>query len=171
MIKISEGLTYEYVIHGVFIIFAGILLSIAHVLFLFVIVIGLMFILVTSGVQIDTKTNRIKKYHTVGPIELKDSGSWIDLKTIVEIKLKYNTNDGNTYRPIYLAKAPSTLTTYDLILTDGFDKKVVLYDFKDMRQALKTMTYLEKNSNCKIVNEVKENIHSKLQSRRKRRRG
>lgn len=168
MMKISEGLTYEYVIHGVFIIFAGLLLSLANVFFILLTGIGLLFILVSSGVQIDTKLNRIKKYHSVGPIELRDSGTWIDLKNIVEIKLKYNTNEGNTYRPIYLAKAPSTLTTYDLILTDKFNKKVVLYDFKDIRQALKTMTHLEKASNCLVKNEVKENIQSKLQNRKRR---
>ncbi|PHR43357.1 MAG: hypothetical protein COA32_16660 [Fluviicola sp.] len=170
MIKISEGLTYEYVIHGIFIIFAGILLSLANVFFIVLIGIGLLFILVSSGVLIDTKLNRIKKYHSIGPIELKDTGSWIDLKNIIEIKLKYNTNEGNTYRPIYLAKAPSTLTTYDLILTDELDNKVIVYDFKDMRQALKTMTQLEKISNSMMKNEVKENIQSKLQNRRKRRR-
>jgi hypothetical protein len=128
-----------------------------------------MFILVSSGVQIDTKLNQIKKYHSIGPFELKDSGKWIDLKNIVEIKLKYNTNEGITYRPIYLAKAPSTLTTYDLIITDEFDRKVVLYDFQDMSNALKTMQHLEKYSTCILNNEVKEHIQSKKQNRRRRR--
>lgn len=167
MIKISEGLTFEYVIHGVFIIFAGILLMLVSVFFILVIGIGLLFILVSSGVIIDTKLNRIKKFHSIGPIELRDSGNWIDLSNILEIKLKYNTNEGATYRPIYLAKAPSTLTTFDLILTDEFNHKIVVYDFKDMRLALKTMSKLEQISNFNIVNEVKENIQSKLQIRRK----
>lgn len=169
MIKISEGLTYEYVIHGIFILFAGVLLTLVSVFFILLIGVGLMFILVSSGVQIDTNLKRIKKFHSVGPIELKDSGKWIDLKNIVKIKLKYNTNEGMTYRPIYLAKAPSTLTTYDLILTDEFDEKIVLYDFQDISKALKTMQHLEKYSNCFLENEVKDHIQSKKQNRRRRR--
>jgi len=169
MIKISEGLTYEYVIPGVFIMFVGLLLSIANVFFVPVVILGLMFIMVSSGILIDTKTNRIKKYHAIGPINLRKSDNWLDLNQIVEIRLKYNTNEGNTYRPIYLAKAPSTLTTFDLILTDEFGMKTLLYDFKDMRQALKTMTQLEKLSNARIMNEVKDNIQSKLNNRKRRR--
>lgn len=169
MIKISEGLTYEYVIPGVFIMFLGLLLSIANVFFILIAIIGLTFIMVSSGVLIDTETKRIKKYHAIGPLDLRKSDNWVSLNQIVEIRLKYNTNEGITYRPIYLAKAPSTLTTFDLILTDEFDRKIFLYDFKDMRQALKTMTQLEKLSNARIINEVKDNIQSKLNNRKRRR--
>lgn len=169
MIKISEGLTYEYVIPGIFIMFVGLLLSIVNFLFVLVIIVGLMFILVSSGVLIDTKTNRIKKYHAIGSVNLRKSDNWVDLNQIVEIRLKYNSNEGNTYRPIYLAKAASTLTTFDLILTDDFGMRTVIYDFKNMRQAFKTMTHLEKLSNARIVNEVKNNIFSKLNDRKRRR--
>lgn len=161
MQTLSQGKTYDYVIHGTFIAIFGIIMILIHPLFAIFVVIGISLALLSSGIQIDAKNKKIRKYFAAEVIYF---GKWIDLNTIQKILLRYNGHPGNTYRPIYLNKAPSSLRTYDLILTNKDDQSTVLFEFLSRELSNEAMQKLSEITDCEIDNQVQAHL---LEQRRK----
>lgn len=136
MHKFSEGLTYEYVIHGVFLVTGGFVFSAIHPLFLIVVILGVSLILIRSTIEIDTVNMQFRKVLSVG---LFKKGKWYKLENFTKIKLSYNSQSHPTYRPIYLNKSPSTLRTFDLIFEDKANKFYLFNDFTDLNLATKVL--------------------------------
>jgi len=122
-----------------------------------------------TGIEIDETEKRIRKY--VSWIVFK-TGSWIDLKTIVRIELKYNVNHAKvktveTFRPMYMNKEVKTAKTFDLILINDMDEKKVFNQFLKPGLAFKTLDALEGISNYEIVNQVEGMLKAQLKNRRR----
>lgn len=165
MITLSQGKTYDYVIQGVFTIILGIILFFWHPLFGLFIVAGTAMILLASGVQIDTKNNTVRKYFSVGFIYI---GKWKRLENISKITLKYNSQKGTTYRPIFLSKDAASLRTYDLVFSEPKKSNYVFFEFIDYKTATKALEELSKITPCEIENQI--HAHRLEQQKRRRRR-
>ncbi|MBD3636225.1 MAG: hypothetical protein HUJ25_02695 [Crocinitomicaceae bacterium] len=161
---VSEGYTYEYLIHGVMTAIGGIICSfLIHPIFLLAIPIGIMMSASKTGIEIDSSAKRVRKY--VSWIIFK-TGNWHDLSKIVKIELKYNSQHTKHVRPIYLAKSDTTAKTFDLTLIDDVGTESILNEFTKPGLAFKTLENLKGVSNFEIDNQVEGMLKKQRSARR-----
>ena len=154
MTEISEGYTYEYLVHGILIALVGLILSIfISPIFILILLGGILMTASKTGIQVDAKKHQIRKY--VSWVLFK-TGNWISLKNIVKIELKFNTQHTNVVRPLYLNKADTTAKTYDLILIDDVGHELLLNEFTKAGLVFKTLKAIEPLGSFEIDNQVAE---------------
>jgi hypothetical protein len=163
MLVFSQGKTYDFVIHGVFLCILGILMILIHPFFAVIVVVGIALALMTSGVQIDVKNKQIRKRFAAGPISF---GDWRSLQDITKITLRYNGHQGNTYRPIYLNKGATSLRSYDLVLTNKFMLDHVLFEFTDYKLAQRVLNSLAQLTDCELDDHIQRRQLEQLKKRR-----
>lgn len=165
MIRISEGYTYEYLIHGIMIAIGGIICSfIFHPICLMAIPVGIMMSASKTGIEINEREKKTRKY--VSWVFFK-TGIWYDLTKIVKIQLKYNTQHSKIVRPLYLDKGDTTAKTFDLILIDDLGHEIGLNQFTKPSLAFKTVDALKAIDNFVIDNQVEEMLKKQRSGRRR----
>ena len=165
LITISEGLTYEYLIHGIMIAIAGIFCSFIFNPFCAIAIpIGIIMTMSKTGIEIDSTGKQVRKY--VSWVFFK-SGNWYDLKQIVKIELRFNTQHSKVTRPLYMNKEDTTAKTYDLFLIDDVDEEILLNPFTKPGLAFKTIEALKGISDYTVVNHVEGMLKSQRSNRRR----
>lgn len=156
--SINEGLTYEYVIHGVVTIVVGLLLLlVTPYLTLIFIIGGIVLLIIKTGIDIDIENQKLRKFKSIPFLKF---GEWIDLKKIILVELKYNANAAKTTGPpqssfamgVILPNAGGTLKTFDLFFQNDVGEEILINQFLKLSQAAKTLKLLEKISHLKVVN-------------------
>jgi len=165
VVRISEGYTYEYLIHGIITaIIATVFALVIHPVFFSVVLVGIIMSSSKTGIEINKELKKTRKY--VSWIFLK-TGHWYDLTKVVKIQLKYNTQHTVITRPIYLNKGDTTAKTFDLVLINDVEDEIILNEFTKPSLAFKTLNSLRGISNYEIDNQVKEMLN-KQNTQRKR---
>lgn len=171
--SINEGLTYEYVIHGVIAIVAGLLLLlVSPILTLIFIIGGIVLLTIKTGIDIDAENQKLRKFKSIPFLKF---GEWIDLKKIILVELKYNANTARTTGPpsssfalgVVLPNAGGTLKTFDLFFHDDVGEEKLINQFLKASQATKTLKALSQISHLKIINHFEEML---LESKKEKRR-
>ncbi|MEO9532731.1 MAG: hypothetical protein ABJG68_17050 [Crocinitomicaceae bacterium] len=172
-IRINEGLTYEYLIHGIMTILGGVIVGFS---FFQIPIIGIaigvtsffagIFMCISkTGIEINQSKKTVRKY--VDWTVFK-TGTPHPLDRIIKIELKYNSQHSPTVRPIYMDKGDTTAKTYDLILTNDLEQTFLLNGFTKVSLALKTFESLDKMTDIPMENKVIDML-KKQKAHRKRR--
>lgn len=177
MTKISEGATYEFLVHGLGLFIIGLFLLILHWsvgLFAIILAIGLM--ASKTQIEIDETNNRIRKSKSLLFIRF---GNWYSLKNYISAQLKYNMNvtkkDGRGSLAFMIMPAgflgarskPTTVKTYDLVFIDDTEHEFIFNQFTRFGLALKVVKALEKGSNLTVHNQVDNLVTHQLKNRRR----
>jgi len=163
--NINEGLTYEYLIHGIMLTVAGIFCTfIFHPICALAIPIGILMSLSKTGIEIDATGKRIRKY--VSWIIFK-TGIWHDLSKIVTVELRFNTQHSKVTRPLYMDKGDTTAQTYDLFLISDVGEEFLLNGFTKPGLAFKTLDALDGIAEYEIINHVDVMLKNQILSRRR----
>ncbi len=64
LITIDEGATYEYLVHGLTVLIIGFILSVFHWIALIIPIVGIALMASKTGIIVDRKQLKIKKYKT-----------------------------------------------------------------------------------------------------------
>ena len=173
IISINEGLTYEYVIHGVVTIIAGLLLLLVSPnLTLIFIIGGIVLLTIKTGIDIDTENQKLRKFKSIPFLKF---GEWIDLKKIILVELKYNANTANTTGPpmsffamgVVMPNAGGTIKTFDLFFQNDVGEEILINQFLKLGPAAKTLKLLEKINHLKIVNHFDAMLQESKKDRRR----
>ncbi|MBK7128207.1 MAG: hypothetical protein IPM74_12735 [Crocinitomicaceae bacterium] len=168
-----EGLTYEYLVHGVFtFILGGFLLFFSAFISLPVMAVGIGMIVISTGVDVDNNENKLRKYKSVFGYKW---GNWINISHIKKIELIYDFNtgklpgvlQGNVYpTPIGAPNRGGTLKTFDLYLTYQNNERILLNKFNKAGLALGVMKELQKFSFLEIDNQYEKMLVESFKGRR-----
>lgn len=167
-VKINEGLTYEYVRHGLASFIIGGLLVFLHPIFLIPgFGIGILLILTSTGIEVDLKNNRIRKFKK---FLLKASGkTWYDLTEMEAVILRYNANGGGSFgnfdflpvpRPLILP-VPRTAKTFDMFFIIKGSEPIEFNQFNQYSLAVKTIKAIPKLEGLVIVDQFAEKLAKK----------
>jgi len=173
ILSINEGLTYEYVIHGsVTIVIALLLLLVSPILTFVFLIVGILLLTISTGIDIDFNNQKLRKFKSIPFLKF---GQWIDLKKIILIELKYNSNTAKINGPgmssiglgVILPNAGGTLKTFDLIFHDDVGIETIINQFIKASQATKTLKVLSQISHLKIINHFEEMLMESKKDRRR----
>jgi hypothetical protein len=160
-ISIPEGYTYEYLPHGFFISLVGIILGFAvHWICFLVLIAGIMVAASKTGVQIDKRLKKIRKYTSWTFFK---TGEWINLKDIVQIELGYDDHDNTQTR--VMGQMHASAKTFDMILTFDAYRKVTFNQFIKVGLAFKTLDLIDEIGDIPVMNYVMEEIKYKRNTR------
>ena len=171
-IKIHEGLSYEYLIHGVMTIIGGIvvgfffyrILPIAIAIWILSFISGILMCISKTGVEIDPNEKTIRKYIDWTVFK---TGRRYSLEKIIKVELKYNSQISKSTRPLYMNKEDTTAKTYDLILTSDLEQSVLLNGFTKVSLAIKCFDALKDISDYQMENHVLDMLKNQRSSRRR----
>lgn len=168
-----EGITYEYLVHGVFtFIFGGLLAFFSVFISLPVMAIGIGLMVISTGVDVDHHENKMRKYKSVFGYKW---GNWINLSQIKKIELIYDFNtgklpgvlQGNVYpSPMGTPNRAGSLKTFDLYLTYQNNERILLNKFNKAGLALGIMKELQKFSFLEIDNQYEKMLVESFKARR-----
>lgn len=171
-ILIHEGLTYEYLVPGLFIFLVGAaILFFSIFLGILIVISGLILMILSTGIEVDVVNQRIRKYQSFLFLRF---GVWHGLKYIIQVELKYNPNSANirgpvqpTFAfPVLMPNPGGTAKTFDLYLIDDLGNENMINPFLKISLALKTLKALEGISHLKIVNRFEEMMKTQRRDRR-----
>jgi hypothetical protein len=174
VIRISEGSTYEYLIHGVVAIIIGGILAIVSPIFILVgLVIGIGLMAAKTVIEVDIENLQMRK---CSDFLVYKSGSWVSLKNIVQADLIFNVNSGgNTaafqmgmfFRPIFMGREDRRMNTYDLWLIDDVGDKKLFNPFAKYSLANKVIKQLQKLDGLEVNDQFGKRLkESRSQKRR-----
>lgn len=166
MIDISEGYTYNYLVHGVFILIIGAPLIYFHfLLWVPFILVAIAFFTSSNGLLIDVKNSRYKAY---GNLLGYKTGKWRSINRLIHATLVLSIERAKTNQAYIMGERGfSKSMTYDIQLTDEFGETVLMYEFLKYKTAIKALSAIEKEFQIKVTDKVAEKlIQNKVNPRR-----
>jgi len=162
IIKISEGLTYEYLPQALGVGLLGVLLTaFLHWACFPVIMASFLIGASQTGVEINVNSRRMRKYTSW---TLFSTGEWIEIDNISQIELGYDGH-GHTTRAV-IAQQHTSAKTFDLKLNFQNGKELLFNQFLKIGLAVKTYDQLTKMlPNVPAYNHVKTRITNKKAQR------
>lgn len=173
MIRISEGVVNNYLIPGVFLVIGGIIcivlgagqspwLWIGGIL---LIAVAILLFTATSGMEIDEKALRFRKYGKFGPLVI---GYWKSIPQGLEIRILINieSTQRNGAGAIPVPDHSSRVLTYEVASVDTLNHATRLYGFMKYTNAKKAGKILSEIMDVTLNDIVSE----KLARNRSRRR-
>ena len=175
MIDINEGNTNNYLIQGIVVIVlsfivAGLTSITSELLFIPTILLFIFAILLftaTNGLQIDPANQKYRRY---GKFGTQLFGKWHPITEPVSAVLMIHAE--NEYRGSVAPMIGKVTTldtktvTYDIQITDSFDKKHVVYSFLAYKKAKQALKEIHETCNIPVRNIVAEKL---AENKRKRR--
>jgi hypothetical protein len=173
---IHEGLTYEYLVPGLFVLLGGGILFVFNTILAIVVVLfGILMMMLSTGLEVDFEHQRIRKYKSILFLKF---GEWLYLRNIVQIELRYNSNSVKIKGPAgtnivpgfglpWIAPNPGAAAkTFDLYLLDDVGEEKLLNQFLKYGLAIKVLNVLEKVSRIKIINHFDTMMKTQRSTRR-----
>ena len=172
-ISIHEGLTYEYLVPGLFVLFGGgILLFFTSIGGFLVITVGFLLMVVSTGIEVDITQKRLRKYKSILFVRF---GVWESLTNIITVELRYNANSVKIKGaftqpmiafPVLLPNPGGAAKTFDLYLVDDVGEEKLINQFLKISLAIKTLKVLAQIPNLKIVNHFDKMMTTQRTNRR-----
>lgn len=165
--SIGEGQTFDLITHGTVVILVGVPIGMFTYQFIALIffLIGILFMFVSSGIQLDSEENRIRKYRSLLGFKF---GPWRTLTDVKKIELRYFI-EGLSGSSSYLAAAnTSRVKNYDLYLIFDDKKELKFHTFIKLKPAYRVMKVLKKEFQIVLENQVTK-FHTKVNEQAKRR--
>lgn len=163
IIDIDEGLTYDYVVHGLVVFLLGVGLCFFHwipgVIILFT---GILLIAAKSGLQIDVQSKKARKY--INLIGIKN-GAWRSLENFKSGRLEFSKEEAE-----FLSRTGARthrVRSFDLILKDDLAEEVAFHQFTSYNPARKFIAVLQKQFGITIYDVMHESM-KKSQNRIRR---
>ena len=160
-VDIKEGYSLNYLIHAFFIIVIGILLFLVHFLpAIVVITLGVMLLLIKTGVIIDLDYKKATAYSSI--LAYKFGTKSINLKEFNHVRLKYKNE-----ATVMQSRGPSNVIrtkTYTILVFTESNQDALLHEFTNYALALKifnTLTVKLDYSGYDEVTETQESIKRK----------
>lgn len=169
---IHEGLTYDYLVPGLFVLLGGgILFVFNNVLALVVVSVGIILMVLSTGVEVDDAKQRIRKYKSILFLKF---GAWHYLRNIIQVDLRYNAHAVKIKGPAltnfvvpWVAPNPGgAAKTFDLFLVDDVGEERLLNQFLKYALAVKALSALEKMGRIKTINHFEGMMKSQRSTRR-----
>jgi hypothetical protein len=166
--QINEGLTYDYLLHGLaVIVLGGILIFISGWFFLFGLIIGISLMCAKSGVEVDTESLRIRKFSS---FPFFKSGNWISLENITQVDLILNFNQTKVgalqARPVIMSREDRTAKTFDLILINDLEDESTFNQFMSYSLAKKALETISKIDGIHINDRYAKKLAQSIKKRR-----
>lgn len=166
---ISEGISFNYLIKGTFLAIASGIISVFFLPAVIGVPVGIALILASSGVEIDTEAKKYRKYAAFFGFKV---GDWKQLNEIVKVEL-YQSTQQHLKRTLIMSmvsKGGEKIyhKTYDVIISNNKDEKILVNDFDVYYHAIKCFRALETTTDTKGVNHYSMET-SKIIERRKKR--
>ncbi|MBI3134243.1 MAG: hypothetical protein HYZ14_06145 [Bacteroidetes bacterium] len=170
---IHEGLTYEYLVPGLFVlILGGAVCFFSSVPGCIILITGILLMLLSTGIEVDAEGEKMRKYKSI--LRLK-FGTWESLKNTVTVELKYNANAVKisglfVTQPVGLTSIfpnpGASAKTFDLYLADDTGEEKLVNQFLKIGLALKTLKALEQIPHLKIINHFEAMLKVQRKDRR-----
>ena len=166
--RIHEGMTMEYLPHGLGVAILAIAMSFVHPILIIpfgAAAVGVFTI--ATGIEIDYKNNCIRKYKSVFGY---DWGKWKSLDKMVSAELKYYINNktiGGSVTAVGVLPSSGPAKAFDLVFTNDLDEKDEFNSFTKYSFALKTMMALEKIPSLTVQNHIEAKLARQRQNRRR----
>lgn len=174
MTRISEGFANNYLIPGVFLVVASIIVImvgsndrfISLIIGLSLLFLAIVLFSATSGLELDLELLRFRKYGKFGPLVL---GDWKSLPkaTLVRIQIHTETATRTPVGFLPLPSAHSKSLTYNVIVFDTAKEATEVYNFLKYRDAKKVGRLLAENLDVNLNDIVAEKL-AENRSRRRR---
>ena len=162
-IKISQGITLQYFIPGVFILIAGIITVVqeAYLPGLILIIPGIIITLSVKGVLVDLKNKRIKRYFD---FLFFKGGEWMDINGCEKVYLS-QTKQSQAFNFLWRTNTIRT-KSYDVYIIDKTGNKIEIKEFTVYTEAEIFLQEFSNKTDAKPVNKISE-ARSKSLARRK----
>ena len=164
---IHEGMTNEYLIHGLSSLILGGLLGFIHpALFLLILPISIGLFCVSTGIEIDKQGLKMRKYKSIFGLR---TGRWVNLKTWKKITLQLSIEHSTGGATTLVGVMPSVgkVRSYDLTLIGENGNKKQFTSFTKYSKALNTVKVLLKIPSVETVNSVEERMKFQRKNRRR----
>jgi hypothetical protein len=172
--KIEEGYTLDFLIHGFFAGLTGIFLiyfdlidyfrdesgfveSINVLQFLsglFLILVSVLFFMVKSGIEISTEKRRVRVYKSLLKFNI---GKWHQVDEIDQAYLKI-TKDSKEMMSLRQART-HTYINYDLYLVMKDNSQFVFHSFSKRRLGIKTLNLLHKSFKIAVEDRTRKKVN------------
>ncbi|MFK8037079.1 MAG: hypothetical protein AB8B74_02220 [Crocinitomicaceae bacterium] len=166
MTDINEGLTNNYLVHGVFTILAGAPLIYFHFLFWIpFLIVAIALFMSSNGLLIDSENKQYKAYGNILGYKL---GTWKPIENLFHATLILSIERAKTNQTYIMGeRGQSRSKTYDILLTEEFGNSILMYEFMKYKDAIKALTVIEKEFLVKTTDAVANQlIKNKINPRR-----
>ncbi|MFK8045909.1 MAG: hypothetical protein AB8B72_10475 [Crocinitomicaceae bacterium] len=157
MTDINEGLTNNYLVHGVaLLVFTAPLAYFSFLFYVPFVVFAVALFMSSNGLMIDKKNNRYRKYSNILGYKL---GEWKPIKNIVSATLILSIERAKTNQSYLMGKKGITRSkTYDITLYTDTEETILMYEFLKYSKAIKALNAIELGFNIDIRDKVKEKL-------------
>lgn len=165
--SIGEGQTFDLIAHGTVIILVGVPIGMFtyHLIAVIFFFIGILFILMSSGIQLDNEQNRIRKYRSLLGFKF---GVWRTLSDVKKIELRYFIEGLSGSSSFLAASNTSRVKNFELFLILSNNEEQKFHSFTELKPAYRVMKVLKKEFRIELDNQVTK-FHSNVNERAKRR--
>jgi len=158
MTDINEGLTNNYLVHGVATLVLTAPSAYFHILFYVpFLVLAIALFMSSNGLMIDEENRRYRKYSNVLGYKM---GQWHPIKkNVIKATLVLSIERAKTNQAYLMGKKGITRSkTYDITLSTDMDKPILMYEFLKYSNAIKALAALELNLKLQTQDKVKEKL-------------
>jgi hypothetical protein len=160
---IKLGYTFEYFIPGVLLIIIGGVCFLGNALAaIFLLVLGIILILLRSGIEIDEGRKSVRKFYDCFSIRF---GRWISVKNMQAVELRF-TNESKTMQ--HRGGQTSVRTkTFDIVFVKKSGTSYELNDFKSYHVATQALKLISQTFDLGARNIVEERRAAAILRRKK----
>ena len=151
--SIGEGQTYDLIAHGTLVIVFGVPFGMftLHFIAALSVLVGILLILVSSGIQLNIEKNSIRKYRSLLGFKF---GIWRTFSDVKKIELRFFVEGLSGQGILLAASNTSRVKVFDLyfILKDKSELK--FHVFTKLKPAYRVMKVLKNHFDLELENQV-----------------